>query len=106
MVLKEKRGPGGFGGEEGGPCGFGVLLFAMWLRQQERLCWEEKDKKKGLLLVGHEKVPHGFGLTGDCSSHTADGAGSLNHGLLLLFLRHGTPDWAQGEGRTVHLWVF
>ena len=62
--------------------------------------------EKGLLLLGHEKVPHGFGLTGDRSSHTADGAGSLNHGLLLLFLRHGTPDWAQGEGRTVHLWVF
>ena len=62
--------------------------------------------ERGLLLVGHEKVPHGFGLTGDCGSHTADGAGSLNHGLLLPFLRHGTPDWAQGEGRTVHLWVF
>ena len=29
---------------------------------------------KGLLLVGHEKVPHGFGLTGDCSSDTVDGA--------------------------------
>ena len=56
--------------------------------------------EKGLLLVGHEKVPHGFGLTGDCGSHTADGAGSLNHGLLLLFLRYGTPDWAQGKGRT------
>ena len=26
-------------------------------------------------------------------SDTADGAGSLNHGLLLLFLRYGTPDW-------------
>ena len=37
--------------------------------------------ERGLLLVGHKKVPHGFGLTGDCSSHTADGAGSLNHGL-------------------------
>ena len=81
-----------------------MLLFATRLRQQERLCWEEKGRKD--LLVGHEKVPHGFGLTGDCSSHTADGAGSLNHGLLLLFLRHGTPDWAQGKGRTVHLWVF
>ena len=46
--------------------------------------------EKGLLLVGHEKVPHGFGLTGDCSSHPADGAGSLNHGLLLIFLRYGT----------------
>ena len=57
--------------------------------------------EKGLLLVGHEKVPHGFGF-----APTADGAGSLNHGLLLLFLRYGTPDGAQGEGRTVHLWVF
>ena len=65
-----------------------------------------KKGKRGLLLVSHEKVPHGFGLTGDRSSHTADGAGSLNYGLLLLFLRHGTLDWAQGEGRIVHLWVF
>ena len=65
-------------------------------------------KKRGeRTLAGEpEKVPHGFGLTGDCSSHTADGAGSLNHGLQLLFLRYGTPDWAQGEGRTVDLWVF
>ena len=31
---------------------------------------------KGLLLVGHEKVPHGFGLTGDLSGDTADGAGT------------------------------
>ena len=59
--------------------------------------------EKGLLLVGPEKVPHGFGLTGGCSSHPADGAGSLNHRLLLLFLRYGTPDWAQGEGRTVYI---
>ena len=65
-----------------------------------------KKGERGLLLLGHEKVPQGFGLTGDCSSYTADGAISLNHGLLLLFLRHGTPDWAQGEGRIVHLWVF
>ena len=57
--------------------------------------------EKGLLLVGHEKVPHVSGLTGDCGSHTANGARSLNHGLLLLFLRYGTPDWAEGEGRTV-----
>ena len=62
--------------------------------------------EKGLLLVGHEKVPHGFGLTGDHGGDTADAAGSLNHRLLLLFLRHGTPDWAEGEERTVHLWVF
>ena len=75
-----------------GPRGFGVLPFATQLRQQERLCSHRKGEK-GLLLVGHEKVPHGFGLTGDCGGHTADGAGSLNHGLLLLFLRYGTPDW-------------
>ena len=47
---------------------------------------------KGFLLVGHEKVPLGSGLTGDRSGNTADGAGSLNHRLLLVFLRNGTPD--------------
>ena len=42
---------------------------------------------KGLLLLGQEKVPHGFGLrTGD-PSDTADGAGTkggrpAKHGLL------------------------
>ena len=56
-----------------------------------------KKGEKGLLLVDHEKVPHGFGLTGDCSSHTADGVRSLNHGLLLLFLRYSTLDWAKGR---------
>ena len=55
--------------------------------------------EKELLLVGHEKVPHGFGLTGDCSSHTADGAGSLNHGLLLLFLRYGSPGLGRRRGK-------
>ena len=30
---------------EEGPCGFGVLLFATWLKQQERLCQEEKGRK-------------------------------------------------------------
>ena len=59
-----------------------------------------EKRGEGLLLAGHEKVQHGFGLTGDCSSHTPDGAGSLTHGLLLIFLRYGTPDWAQGKGRT------
>ena len=54
--------------------------------------------EKGLLLVSHEKVPHGFGLTGDCSSHTADGAGSLN-GLLLVFLRYSSPGLSRGRGK-------
>ena len=51
--------------------------------------------------MGREKGPHGFGLTGDPGSDIADGAGSLNHGLLLLLLRYGTPDWAEEEGMTV-----
>ena len=59
-----------------------------------------------------ERGPHGFGGEGGENHvalaewgpgvyNTADGAGSLNHGLLLLFLRYGTPDWAEGKGRTV-----
>ena len=37
----------------------------------------ERKGVKGLFLVGHEKVPQGFGLrTGDCSSDTADGVGN------------------------------
>ena len=49
--------------------------------------------------MGCEKVPHGFGLTGDCSSHTGDDAGSLNHGLLLLFLKYSTPRLGTGRGK-------
>ena len=67
---------------------------------------KKRAGEKGLLLVDHEKVPHSFGLTGDCSSHPADGARSLNHRLLLLFLRYSASDWAGGEGRAVSLWVF
>ena len=62
---------------------------------------------KGLLLVGHEKVPHGSGLIGDRCGDTADGARSLNHILLLLFPRYSTLDWAKGRRKDcVRLWVF
>ena len=83
-----------------------------------------REGVKGLLLVGHKKVPCGFGLIGDCSSDTADGAGNhggptsgaritgkkwgyLNHRLLFLFLRYVTPDWAKGgeEGLCVFVGV-
>ena len=50
-----------------------MLLFATWLRQQERLCLEEKGRKDSCWLV-HRKVPHGFRLTGDHGGNTADGA--------------------------------
>ena len=32
--------------------------------------------EKALLLVGHEKVPHGSGLTGYCGGDTVNGAGT------------------------------
>ena len=38
---------------------------------------------------------------GPHSGNTAEGARNLNHRLLLLFLRYRTPDWTEGEGRTV-----
>ena len=69
-----ERGPRGFRGEGRGPRGFGGI----------------GGENHGALA---EWGPRG----GD----TADGAGSLNCGLPLLFLRYGTPDWAEGEGRTM-----
>ena len=51
--------------------------------------WWSRENREALAEWG----PHG--------GNTADGAGSLNHRLLLLFLRYGTPDWAEGEGKTV-----
>ena len=42
-----------------------------------------REGVKGLLLVGHEKVPHGFGLTGDPDGDPVGGPelrGCLNHG--------------------------
>ena len=78
---------------------------------------------KGLLLVGHEKVPHRFGLrTGD-PGNIAGGAGNhgrpasqawitgKNWGLpelqTSIFLRYGTPDWLEwGEGGKEGLCVF
>ena len=56
--------------------------------------------EKGLLLVGHEKVPHGSGLTGDCSSHTVDGAGAerlSESWTSTSFPEIRYPDWAKGR---------
>ena len=66
--------------------------------------------EKGLLLVGHEKVPHGFGLTGDCGGDTADGA--RTEGLPEPWNSTSFPEIQYrrlGRGRRkdcVHLWVF
>ena len=44
-VLKWGKGPRGSEGEYRGPRGFGVLLLATRLRQQERLCQEERGER-------------------------------------------------------------
>ena len=45
-----------------------------------------------------------------CGSHAASfwdhtAWAERNHRLLFLFLIYGTPDWAEGEGRTVCVFV-
>ena len=49
MGLQRKTGAGiktqAWEPYQGGPLSFGVLLSAMQLRQQERLCLEEKGRK-------------------------------------------------------------
>ena len=71
-----------------GPC---VFLGTTHLWQRVRTVWlwgapfchvaqeagetlPGRKGEKGLLLVGHEKMPHGSGLTGDRGGDTADGA--------------------------------
>ena len=77
----------------------------------------EKGERTRRLWWRREKGPRGFGEEGGENhaalaewgprgSDTADGARSLNHRLLLLFLQYGTPDWAEGEGRTVCIYGY
>ena len=60
--------------------------------------------------MGHEKVPHGFGLTGDRDGDTVDGAGTK--GLPEPWTSTSCPEiWYPrlGRGRRkdcMHLWVF
>ena len=63
-----------------------------------------KKGVKGFFLVSQEKVPHGFGLPGECSSHTADGAGILNHGTSTSFPEIRYP--RLGKGEKEGLWAF
>ena len=64
----------------------------LWWRRGERTTRfggrrEGREDHKALVEWG----PHG--------GNTADGARSLNHGLLLLFLRYGTPGQGRGRGK-------
>ena len=78
----EERGPYSSGGEERGPRSFGEV------NREDHVVL--KERREDHVVLGCSFLPHGFGLTGDCGSHTADGARSLNHRLILLSLRYGT----------------
>ena len=96
-------------------------LLAVWKNAGETL---GRKGVKGLLLLGHEEVPCGFGLRTGESGDTADGVrtkgglpaklgllgrtgGHLSHRLLFLSLRYGTLDWAKGGRKDcMCLWVF
>ena len=80
---------------------------------------EGRKGVKGLLLVGHEKVPHGFGLRTGGRRNTADGTGNCGRPAngaqitgknqessramdFYFFPRSGSPywpGWVKGEGR-------
>ena len=64
MVLKWGRGPRGSDGVNREDH---VVLECFFLPRGlgSRRDFARKKGEKGLLLVGHEKVPHGSGLTGD-----------------------------------------
>ena len=61
------------------------------------------------LLVGHEKVPHGFGLTGDHDSNKVDGArtkGMPEPRTSTSFPEIRYPGLGRGRRKDcVHLWV-
>ena len=65
------------------------------------------EKREDYAFWGEKREDHAvLAEWGPRGSNTADGAGSLNHGLL-HFLRYGTPDWAKGKRKDcVCLWVF
>ena len=57
--------------------------------------------------MGHEKVPHGSGLTGDRGGDTVDGA--RTKGLPKPWTSTSFPEiqyLGLGKGRTVSMWVF
>ena len=73
--------------------------LALGFKPRHRQPYQREDHE--VLGEKGEKNHVALAEWGPRGSDTADGAGSLNHGLLLLFLRYGTPDWAEGEGGTV-----
>ena len=73
MALDKRLGPQGFG-ESWDHTTLRCSLLPRGLGSRRDFAWKKRDER--FLLVGHEKVPHGFGLTGDWGVNTADGAGN------------------------------
>ena len=71
------------------------------MQGEDHVALERRREPRGFGRVAGGENHEALAEWGPQSSDTADGAGSLNHGLLLLFLRYSTPDWAEGEGKTV-----
>ena len=86
----------------------GCALLPRGLGIRRDFAWKKGVKE--FLLVGHENVPHGFGLTGDRSGDTAEGTGT--EGLPESRTSTSFPEIRYprlGRGRRkdcVHLWVF
>ena len=77
----------------------GCSLLPRGLGSRRDFAWKRRGKRT--LAGGPWEGAAWLWITGDCGGDTADGARSLNHRLLLLFLRYCTPDWAEAEGRAV-----
>ena len=77
---------------------WGAPFCHMALAAGETLPGRKGEKR--LLLVGHEKVPHGSGLTGERGGNTVDGArteGLPEPRTSTSFPEIGYPDWAKGR---------
>ena len=70
--------------------GFNPRLGSHTSERTTRLWWRRGERgPPGFGGIGGENHV-ALAEWGPCGGDTANGAGSLNHGLLLLFLRHGT----------------
>ena len=78
-----------------GPRSFGAV------NREDHAVLKEKGEDHGVLRGEGRENHAALAEWGPRGGHTGNGARSLNHRLLLLFLRYGNPDWAEGEGSTV-----
>ena len=69
----------------------------LWQRRGRGSCSFGRVNREDHTVFGEKRKDHAaLAEWGPCGCNTADGAWSLNHRLLLLFLRYSIPDWAEG----------